>query len=53
MSSRRGVQRLLTQLRGYSTERFAARAGEHVIPVSDAHRSADSVMQVRVWEWFG
>jgi hypothetical protein len=48
--ARQGVQRLLPFLSGraYSTARFAARAGEEVIPASNAHKTLTDVMQVRV-----
>ena len=47
MATRRGARQLLQQLRAYSTERDAARANENVVPISNAHRTPDSVMQVR------
>lgn len=32
--------------RGYATAKHAARAGEEIVAVSNAHRAADSVMEV-------
>lgn len=47
MAGRQGAQRLLPLLgRAFSTARYAAKAGEEVLPISNAHKLADSVIQV-------